>query len=63
LHLFRSCSEADCSDVLFATTDGTLWQRLVGDRGWTDERYADWLGTLWVSLFVTPKASARAAPP
>jgi hypothetical protein len=21
--------------------DGTLWQRLVGERGWTDERYAD----------------------
>jgi len=35
LHLFRFCSEADCSDVLFATMDGTLWQRLVGERGWT----------------------------
>jgi hypothetical protein len=34
-------------------TDGTLWQRLVRQRGWTDERYAAWLGTLWGSLLVT----------
>ncbi|MEV4315341.1 TetR family transcriptional regulator [Actinocrispum sp. NPDC049592] len=42
-------SEEDCRDVLWSTTDGTLWHRLVRERGWTDEQYAAWLGTVWVS--------------
>ena len=33
-------------------TDGVLWHRLVNDRGWTNDRFADWLGTMWVRLFV-----------
>jgi len=47
-------SEDHCRDVLFATMDGALWQRLVVERGWTDPQYADWLGRLWVDLFVAP---------
>ena len=42
-------SEDQCRDLLFATMDGALWRRLALERGWTDERYADWLGGLWVS--------------
>ncbi len=42
-------SEEDCRDIMWSTTDGTLWHRLVRERGWTDERYAAWLGTVWVS--------------
>lgn len=45
-------SEDECRDVLWSTTDGTLWHRLVQQRGWSDERYAAWLGGLWVSLLV-----------
>jgi acyl-homoserine lactone acylase PvdQ len=33
--------------------DGTLWRRLVVERGWSDERYADWLGSLWVAQLVS----------
>jgi AcrR family transcriptional regulator len=44
-------SEDECRDVLFATMDGALWQRLVAERGWPDERYAAWLGRLWVQMF------------
>ena len=47
-------SEAECRDVLAATMDGTLWQRLVAERGWPDERFAAWLGRLWTSQLVTP---------
>jgi hypothetical protein len=47
-------SKDHCRDVLFATMDGALWQRLVVERGWTDSQYADWLGRLWVDLFVAP---------
>ena len=46
-------SEEECRDVLWSTTDGVLWHRLVQQRGWTSERYATWLGELWVALLVS----------
>jgi hypothetical protein len=45
-------SEQECRDVVWAFTDGTLWHQLVVERGWTDERYADWLGRMWVRMLV-----------
>jgi AcrR family transcriptional regulator len=60
-------SQAECRDVLFATMDGTLWRRLVVERGWSDDRYADWLGSLWIALLVStpdaPRGSDRRARP
>jgi AcrR family transcriptional regulator len=52
-------SQAECRDVLFATLDGTLWRRLVVERGWSDERYADWLGSLWTALLVGSADAAQ----
>lgn len=52
-------SEAECRDIVFATMDGALWQRLVAERGWSDERFAQWLGELWVSLLVRSRSRAR----
>lgn len=49
----------ECRDILYATMDGTLYQRLVGERGWSDERYADWLASMWLRLFVAPRKSVR----
>jgi AcrR family transcriptional regulator len=46
-------SEAECRDVLFATMDGRLWRRFVIERGWSDKRYADWLGSLWIAQLVS----------
>jgi len=46
--------EEECRDVLFATTDGSLWHTFVERRGWSDERYAAWLGRLWVAMLVDP---------
>ncbi|QKV80962.1 TetR/AcrR family transcriptional regulator [Amycolatopsis sp. Hca4] len=45
-------SEEECRDVLWSTTDGTLWHRLVEGRGWSGERYAAWLGRLWVAALL-----------
>ncbi|MGN7150402.1 helix-turn-helix domain-containing protein [Arthrobacter sp. SAFR-179] len=45
-------SEEECRDVLYATMDGTLWAQLVGQRGWTDERFSDWLAATWIGTFV-----------
>jgi len=45
-------SEEECRDILYATMDGALWQRLVEQRGWSDQRYADWLCSAWQAMFV-----------
>lgn len=47
-----SVSEAECRDIVWAMSDGVLWHRLVNERGWTNERFANWLGRLWVELLV-----------
>ncbi|MFC5139277.1 TetR family transcriptional regulator [Actinomycetospora rhizophila] len=52
-----TAAEETCRDVLFATTDGTLWRTLVEGRGWTDEDYAAWLSHLWIATLV--EASGR----
>ena len=44
--------EAECRDIVWATTDGTLWHQLVVEQGWSDERFAKWLGRMWVALLV-----------
>jgi hypothetical protein len=46
--------EDQCRDVLFATTDGSLWLNLVDRLGWSDEAYAGWLGRLWRAALVAP---------
>jgi len=45
-------SEEECLDVVWSTTDGMLWHRLVVERGWTNERFADWLGRVWIAQLV-----------
>jgi len=42
----------ECVDLLYTTLDGHLWHRLVEQRGWSDERFADWLGELLVAALV-----------
>lgn len=45
-------TEEECRDVVWSMTDGTLWHRLVVERGWTNERFAEWLGRVWVAQLV-----------
>jgi hypothetical protein len=45
-------TEAQCRDVVWASTDGVLWQRLVIERGWSDKQFEDWLGRMWISTLV-----------
>lgn len=45
-------TEEECRDTIWAMSDGMLWHRLVNERGWTNERYAEWLGRIWVHLLV-----------
>jgi AcrR family transcriptional regulator len=46
-------SEDECRDVVWATTDGMLWHRLVNERGWSDEQFERWLAALWITMLVT----------
>src|SRR6516165_10377994 len=57
-------SEEECRDVIWSMTDGVLWHRLVNERGWTNERYAEWLGRVWVERFTRtdPSREANLAP-
>jgi AcrR family transcriptional regulator len=52
-------SEADCRDVVWACTDGSLWHQLVVERGWSDEQFARWLGEVWARTLVTPRARSE----
>ena len=45
-------SEEECRDVIWSFTDGMLWHRLVNERGWTNERFAEWLGHMWIRTLV-----------
>jgi AcrR family transcriptional regulator len=47
-------SEEECRDIVWSFTDGTLWHQLVVERSWSDERFADWLGRMWVHMLVKP---------
>jgi AcrR family transcriptional regulator len=49
-------SEQECRDVVWATTDGALWQRLVKERGWSDKQFARWLARMWTSVLVHEEA-------
>jgi AcrR family transcriptional regulator len=50
-------THGEAADVLWALTDDALHDALVGERGWTGERFATWLGEAMCSLLL-----ARAAP-
>jgi AcrR family transcriptional regulator len=54
-------TEEECRDVIWATTDGMLWHRLVRERGWSDEDFAGWLGEIWIRALVQPARGAENA--
>ena len=56
-------SEEECRDVVWAMTDGMLWHRLVNERGWSNEHFADWLGRTWIDRLVTKRSRSRRARP
>lgn len=43
--LRRGLRERDAADLIHALMSPEVYRLLVGDRGWTPERYEQWLGT------------------
>ena len=51
--------EETCRQLVWATTEATLWHRLVEQQGWSDERFAEHLGETWVNWLVSGPAARR----
>ncbi len=56
-------SEQECRDLIWAHSDGVLWHRLVLERGWSDEQFADYLARAWIAALVEPARSRTARMP
>jgi AcrR family transcriptional regulator len=46
--------ERDAADLIHALMSPELYRLLVGDRGWSPERYEEWLGRTLADLLTTP---------
>jgi AcrR family transcriptional regulator len=61
----RDLNEA--TDILWTLNHPALWQLLVRERGWTGERYEQWLGSTFCSQLLDPSrrgdATGTAAKP
>ena len=51
-------AEDECRDIIWSMTDGMLWHRLVEERGWSNDRFAEWLGRVWVDRLVEKRRRA-----
>lgn len=50
-------------DIIWATSSPESWCLLVGDRGWSAERFADWLRDTWVmTLLADPGRDGSGTP-
>jgi hypothetical protein len=47
------------ADVIWSMNAAEYWLLLVGQRGWTPERFGDWLVDAWKRLLLYPPAPAR----
>ncbi len=59
--LRQGLSEQEALDVLWSMTGSHLYQQLVGQQGWTDDRYEQWLGDALMALLLSPRPGRRAS--
>jgi AcrR family transcriptional regulator len=48
-------SDDDVADIIWSMNGAEYWALLVGDRGWTHERFAAFLNDAWTRLLVVPR--------
>jgi hypothetical protein len=46
---------AAARDILWTLTSSEIYRNLVVDRGWSSQRYEDWLGDTLVAVLLKPK--------
>jgi AcrR family transcriptional regulator len=54
-------SSAEVPAVIWAMTSSDVYSMLVVERGWTPNRYEDWLGTALIDLLLVPRGDESAA--
>ena len=52
-------SNQEVADVIWSMNAAEYWLLLVGQRGWTAERFGDWLVDAWKRLLLYPPTPAR----
>ena len=52
--LREGVDETEARDVIWSLNSVEVWQLLVGQRGWSGERYADWLGRTAAEALLPP---------
>jgi AcrR family transcriptional regulator len=52
-------SDEEVADVIWSMNAAEYWLLLVGQRGWTPQRFGDWLIDAWKRLLLYPAAPAR----
>lgn len=48
----------DVADVIWSMNAIEYWNLLVGERGWTPERFGRWLADAWSRLLVEPRSQS-----
>jgi hypothetical protein len=48
-------SNEEVADVIWSMNAAESWLLLVGQRGWTPERFGDWLIDAWKRLLLSPE--------
>jgi AcrR family transcriptional regulator len=57
--LHARIDERTATDLLWAFSNEELWRELTEERGWSPDRYEDWLGSTLIAQLVTaPTASS-----
>ncbi len=59
--LRQGLSSQEALDVLWSMTGSHLYQQLVGQQGWTADRYEQWLGDALIALLLSPQPGREAS--
>jgi len=65
-HLRPDVTMEEARDVLWTFNSAELWDLLVNRRGWTTERFGNWVGAMLIAALLPakrPRTSSRSKPP
>jgi AcrR family transcriptional regulator len=52
-------TDDDVADVIWTMNAAEYWDLLVGQRGWSPERFRDWLADAWTRLLLAPGSASQ----
>jgi len=60
-NLATNVDERTATDLLWAFSNEEIWRELVDERGWSHDRYEQWLARTLITQLVTAPSAERAA--